>query len=187
VFTIGSEGRENERAFEEMKTILNGSGPGELVWAAYRYEDEDHGSVVMRSHYDALKKVFADWRLPVGTDGTFAGTMADVTKHYEGLSARMGYAVRPPEQTVNLLGYQRLGQKRVAEALTFFRYNVEAYPKSANVYDSLGEGLEANGELERALDMYEKAVARGEEAKDPLLQAFKDHREKAKVRLAGKS
>lgn len=27
-------------------------------------EDEDHGSVVLRSHYDGLKKVFDGWRLP---------------------------------------------------------------------------------------------------------------------------
>ena len=53
--------------------------------------------------------------------------------------------------------------------------NVANYPGSANVYDSLGEALEAAGKLDAALDHYEKAVAMAEQSKDPLLDTFRQH------------
>jgi predicted alpha/beta superfamily hydrolase len=186
VLTIGAEGRDADRAFDEMKAILGAHRLEGFEWAAYRYEDEDHGSLVMRSHYDGLKAIFADWRLPTGPDGTFTGTLDDVQRHYAKVSAFMGYDVKPPEQTVNLLGYQRLAQRRLDDALAFFRFNATTYSESANVHDSLGEALEAAGELERAFEMYEKAVQIGERRADPLLQAFKDHRDAARAKLGKK-
>ena len=79
--------------------------------------------------------------------GAFAGTLADLKQHYAGLSKRYGFAVQPPEGTVNQLGYQLLGRDDVDDAIAIFRYNVELYPDSANVYDSLGEALEQAGRL----------------------------------------
>ena len=62
--------------------------------------------------------------------------------HYAALGKRMGIPLLPPEQTVNLLGYQFLQGGSGEQAIAVFRYNVELYPDSANVYDSLGEALE---------------------------------------------
>jgi tetratricopeptide (TPR) repeat protein len=39
-----------------------------------------------------------------------------------------------------------------------FRINVELYPESWNVYDSLGEALLAAGDHESAIAMYEKSL-----------------------------
>jgi cytochrome c-type biogenesis protein CcmH/NrfG len=36
--------------------------------------------------------------------------------------------------------------------------NVEAYPQSGNVYDSLGEAYMVNGEKELAIENYEKSL-----------------------------
>jgi len=41
------------------------------------------------------------------------------------------------EARLNDLGYSLLQQKKVAEAITVFKVNVDLYPQSANVYDSL--------------------------------------------------
>ena len=43
------------------------------------------------------------------------------------------------EADLNALGYRLLRRKRVPEAIDILKLNVEAYPNSANVYDSLGE------------------------------------------------
>jgi transposase InsO family protein len=43
------------------------------------------------------------------------------------------------EPALNSLGYDLLVNKKLKEAIQIFRLNVEAYPGSANVYDSLGE------------------------------------------------
>ena len=56
------------------------------------------------------------------------------------------------EDELNTFGYFLLGEKKTDEALRVFRMNIEAFPKSANAQDSLGEALEIAGD---------KAAARG--------------------------
>jgi hypothetical protein len=135
--------------------------------------DEDHGSVVLRSHYDGLRKIFEGWKLPVDRETrAFRGGLSEVKAHYAKLSERMGYPVEPPEQTINLLGYQFLGQKAFEDALAIFRYNLELHPLSANAHDSLGEALEKAGKPAEAKEAYAKAVALGEKGQHPFLATF---------------
>jgi tetratricopeptide (TPR) repeat protein len=44
-------------------------------------------------------------------------------------------------------------------AIAFFRLNADLYPKSANVYESLGDALATKGDLETAIENYKKALA----------------------------
>jgi CubicO group peptidase (beta-lactamase class C family) len=62
------------------------------------------------------------------------------------------------EAELNVLGYNLLGQNRVKEAIRMFQLNVEAYPQSSNVYDSLGEGYMVGGDKTLAIDNYEKSL-----------------------------
>jgi CubicO group peptidase (beta-lactamase class C family) len=62
------------------------------------------------------------------------------------------------ERQMNSLGYSLLGAKKIREAIEVFKLNVEAYPKSFNVYDSLGEAYMANGDTELAIKNYEISV-----------------------------
>jgi tetratricopeptide (TPR) repeat protein len=43
------------------------------------------------------------------------------------------------EDEMNKVGYQLLNAGKNKEAIAVFKINVEAFPKSGNVYDSLGE------------------------------------------------
>jgi tetratricopeptide (TPR) repeat protein len=71
---------------------------------------------------------------------------------------------RDPQQPVfsenflNQLGYRLINQTRLAQALKVFRLNVEAYPASANVYDSLAEAYMLSGNKEMAIKFYEKSI-----------------------------
>lgn len=62
------------------------------------------------------------------------------------------------EAEINALGYQYLGAKKFDKAIETFRMNAEKHPDSWNVYDSLGEGYQAIGNRELALENYEKAL-----------------------------
>jgi tetratricopeptide (TPR) repeat protein len=64
---------------------------------------------------------------------------------------------RSPETDVNALGYRLLPAKPPV-ALAVFKLNARAFPKSANVWDSLGEALLANGDRDAAIASYKKAV-----------------------------
>ncbi len=62
------------------------------------------------------------------------------------------------ERELNGLGYNMLGSKKLKEAIEIFKLNVETFPQSSNVYDSLGEAYMVNGNKELAIKNYEKSL-----------------------------
>jgi glyoxylase-like metal-dependent hydrolase (beta-lactamase superfamily II) len=62
------------------------------------------------------------------------------------------------EVEMNRLGYQLINQNKLKEAIEIFKMNVEFYPETWNVYDSLGEGYMLLGEKEPAIKYYEKSL-----------------------------
>ena len=62
------------------------------------------------------------------------------------------------EIDMNVLGYQFLQNGKVKDAIELFRLNTVAYPKSGNVYDSLGEAYLKDGRKELAIKNYEKSL-----------------------------
>jgi len=63
------------------------------------------------------------------------------------------------ESELNTFGYQLLRRRQVNEAIEVLKLNVEAYPQSANVYDSLGEAYMLRGDKEKAIENYQRALA----------------------------
>jgi len=66
--------------------------------------------------------------------------------------------LKDDEIQLNRTGYELLGRKRTKSAVAVFRLNAEMHPQSSNVFDSLGEGLEAAGDLHDAMAAYAKAL-----------------------------
>ncbi len=62
------------------------------------------------------------------------------------------------ESAVNSLGYRLLGVGQVERAIEVFLINTERFPRSANVWDSLGDGYRAEGEIGQAIASYRKAL-----------------------------
>lgn len=62
------------------------------------------------------------------------------------------------ERMLNEIGYYFLNKKMNTEAIEVFKLNVEAYPNSSNVYDSLGEAYMQSGNKNLAITNYEKSI-----------------------------
>ncbi len=64
------------------------------------------------------------------------------------------------EQTLNQLGYQLLygGEGKEQDAVEVFKKNVQEYPQSSNVYDSLAEAYAKVGQKDLAIQNYEKSL-----------------------------
>jgi CubicO group peptidase (beta-lactamase class C family)/predicted transcriptional regulator YdeE len=62
------------------------------------------------------------------------------------------------EFTLNALGYYLLFSGMDSDAVQVFQKNVEEYPKSSNVYDSLGEAYMKVGQKDLAIQNYEKSL-----------------------------
>ena len=67
------------------------------------------------------------------------------------------------EDVLNMLGYQLLWRDMNEAAIEIHKLNTQAYPDSANPYDSLGDAYEASGEVALAIQSYEKALERDPE------------------------
>jgi len=62
------------------------------------------------------------------------------------------------ENDLTRLGYALLSGGRAGEAVEVFKVNAEAFPDSANVYDSLAEGYMKSGDDKQAVAFYKKAI-----------------------------
>lgn len=63
------------------------------------------------------------------------------------------------ENELNLYGYALLQEHLNIEAIEVFKLNVEQFPNSSNVYDSLGEAYIMSGNKELSVVNYEKSLA----------------------------
>jgi CubicO group peptidase (beta-lactamase class C family) len=62
------------------------------------------------------------------------------------------------ETQINAIGYVLLQRKKIAEAIEVFKLNVQDFPQSANVYDSLAEAYMTSGDKELAIRNYRRSV-----------------------------
>lgn len=62
------------------------------------------------------------------------------------------------ETEFNFLGYELLGESKIAGAIEIFKLNTQLYPTSSNTFDSLGEAFLKKGDKEAARASYQKAV-----------------------------
>ena len=71
------------------------------------------------------------------------------------------------EDEINELGLRLLYDKKdIKAAIEVLRLNTEQFPKSFNVWDSLGEAYYNDGNLEEAAKHYEKSLQLNPDSKD---------------------
>jgi CubicO group peptidase (beta-lactamase class C family) len=87
-----------------------------------------------------------------------AGKISEAIEAYKKIKQDHPNNVAVSEERLNNLGYGLLQQKKMAEAIAVFKVNVELYPQSSNVYDSLGEAYMKNGDKELAIQNYKKSL-----------------------------
>ena len=98
------------------------------------------------------KRPVAEALLPIITEKGIESAL----QSYRALKQSSDYYVS--ESQLNALGYRLLSMKKGMEAIEIFKLNVEAYPQSASVYDSLGEAYMMDGDKELAIRNYQRAV-----------------------------
>ena len=182
--SLGNEPGAIGESFDSFREVLAKTNIKGFAWQAERMDDEDHGSVVLRSHYAGLRKVYEGWQGPRDLQsGAIIGGLKGADAHYAKLSERFGYKIPVPEALINQMGYQLIFAGKPEEAIGVFKANVERYPNSANVYDSLAEAYERGGQLDLAEPLYEKARVLGEQNNDPNTAIYKANYERVHAKL----
>lgn len=64
----------------------------------------------------------------------------------------------PPEEAINAEGYRLLAAGETKKAIEVLVFNVEAFPRSANALDSLGDAYLADGQVQKAAEMARRTI-----------------------------
>ena len=155
------------RAILQLSDHLKKYSADSLRWAYKYYPDDDHHSLPTAAHYDALRFIFSSNRFPRNQpmnqyfDKTISPDSMQtlIHAHYQQVSKERGYAVKPPEATINQFGYIFLSQKDYPRSKMFFATNIEYYPNSFNTYDGMGDYYAETKDKKMAITYYRKALA----------------------------
>lgn len=141
-----------------------------------RMLDEQHAIVVLSN--TAFPKIFAmadglynillgidarEPKIPVGLAISSTYTKDGLTAALNRFNAirnnsaqRSQFDIR--ESELNVLGHELLEMGKAKDAIEIFKLNTDVYPRSFNVYDSLGEALMADGQRDNAIANYKKSL-----------------------------
>lgn len=140
---------------------VNKNKANSLAFKHKFYENDDHASVRLIGEYDALRFIFGFYKLKI-YDSELQNPDFDLktllTKHYQNVSERIGYPVKPSENQVNNFAYAMLRAKQWQKAKALFELNVANYPNSANTYDSIGDYYLESGNKAKALESFKRAL-----------------------------
>jgi tetratricopeptide (TPR) repeat protein len=92
-----------------------------------------------------------------------AAELGGATSGDEGAAILQAFRADPDawyanETALNALGYRLLREEMPEAAIDVFTVNAEVSPGSANVWDSLGDGYRAAGDIDAAIASYRKAL-----------------------------
>lgn len=145
-----------------------------------RFADGKHGTEIFGPHPELVKHIVAfavDTLItsPADPKATFTprktasaefwslvddpGGVARAVAFFHETRRRDPKAFLFPEPVMNAAGYERLRGGQIKDAIALFTLNVEAFPASANAFDSLGDAFLADGQRDLALTASRKAIA----------------------------
>ena len=147
-----------DEGFQAMLTMNAESGQGVAVMA-----NSDNGIAVAEFVIPSVAKEYG-WKNPPKPSafGTLLlvaklkGAEAALEKYTE-LKNSGGDGNRLDEGVLNGIGYRLLYSGQEKGAIAVFERNVQEFPNSSNVYDSLGEAYAKTGQTELAIRNYTKA------------------------------
>lgn len=152
--TGGNEG------FQSVLIMLSESGQGVAIMAnsnnLYKMEEYLIDSIAKEYRWSYIP--------PVQPAANVLAIVANAKGTQQGTKAYMGLKKTSPsgyvfsEGDLNEFGYELLKAKKMDEALEVFKLNVEEYPKSSNVFDSLGEAYMGAGKTDLAIQNYERSL-----------------------------
>jgi predicted alpha/beta superfamily hydrolase len=123
----------------------------------YKYKEENHHTMPLISFIEGMKYIFRGYML--NNDERYDNPEIIKSK-FKKLSKRLGYDIFLSEGLSKYYGYLFLYTiKDIDKAIVYFQYNTERFPDSADVWDSLAEAYKVQGNINKAIKFYKKALS----------------------------
>jgi predicted alpha/beta superfamily hydrolase len=152
---LGNESGDMLSAFQQYTKLLKTHTPKGFSYNSDIDKQETHGTSALIGQTLAYRYLDASLQCP--EDVISQGLLA-IEQFYKTQSENYGYQIKPTFRVINHAGYIALNKKDLTTAIKIFESNVKNYPHKADAYDSLADGLEASGELNKALKMMDIAI-----------------------------
>ncbi|MEO9802818.1 MAG: serine hydrolase [Reichenbachiella sp.] len=167
-------------SIQNSQAVLVGHGGANTGWHAYLRVNQQTGDGFAMitnggSGHNVYRQAYCDWvnwKLGVSLGNRCIKTITPLLINAirrEGIDAAIARYKKMKETksedyffsegALNNFGYELLRSNKVKEAIEIFKLNVEEYPESGNVYDSLGEAYMVDGNNELAIKNYEKSIS----------------------------
>ena len=141
----GSLGRMATAGILFVLTLAMGAGIFAVTMAAWVPQ--------VKAGFDPRKSIAETLSATIASRG-----IDQAAKQYHDLKTAGPATYNFDEGELNTLGYQLIRAKKFKEAIRILQLNVEAYPQSGNVYDSLGEAYMDEGNKPQAIANYQKSL-----------------------------
>ena len=122
----------------------------------------------VKAAYDPRKSIAETLSATIVSTG-----INSAVRQYHDLKAAEASTYNFDEDELNNLGYEFIRSKKFKEAIGVLQLNVEAYPQSSNVYDSLGEAYMDDGNKPLAIANYQKSLQLNPKSKNGALMLQK--------------
>lgn len=142
-------------AFGRLEEFLAGQSASGLESRFREFPEYDHETVYPPAVVRGLLDIFHDWRLP---PAAVAAGLDGIRRHYDELTARYGFEIRPVYFVVNMIGADFMGRNDVDEAIRILRYAISLNPGLHYAYCNLGGCYRRKGMMKEAIQQYEKAL-----------------------------
>lgn len=152
---LGNESGDMLSAFEQYTKLLKTHTPKGFSYNSDIDKHETHGTSALIGQTLAYRYLQKTLQCP---NEVIAQGLLAIEQFFKMQSEKYGYQIQPSFNAINQAGYIALEKKDIASAINIFEKNVKNYPYIAEGYDSLADGLEANGQLNKALKMMNMAI-----------------------------
>ncbi len=166
--------------YERLVETLEKKSPSGFRWKSRAYPDETHVSLPLLAQIDALRQLYAGYRLH---DDLLGKGFAYAQQHFQNVSKTVGWTLPMPEGIVNNLAYAALEEGKTEEAIELFRRNVEANASSANAHDGLADGYAKGERWKDAAAASARALQLAVEQDHPNRAYFEEQARKMAERL----
>ena len=121
-------------SIQKLQLLLASTSDKGLRLFTERFENDDHGTVVMPAIYSGLRQLFEGIVLPV-KEVPYQPEL--IKTHYDALSAELGFELKPDVTLLDGLVQYCLRVKQPAAAIKLQTYFTSCYPESKSARDKL--------------------------------------------------
>jgi predicted alpha/beta superfamily hydrolase len=152
---MGSEGGHMLTSYQRYKELLDTHKQKGFSYNTDLDTSEGHNTTALAGHSLAYQYLYKSLQ---PSNEVLNGGIPAIKQFYKLQSEMYGYDIKPSYRAINSVGYKALSEKDYSTAIALFQSNVDSYPYNADAYDSLADGLEASGNLQKALEMRSLAI-----------------------------